>query len=84
MKKDYLKNNETIDDEISEIKDLSGAISYEKFKSAKKQITIRLKPSTVFYFIQLSESTGIPYQTLINMYLDDCAEKQMKLDVNWK
>lgn len=83
MTKNSLPNNDIID-EIPEIEDLSGAVPYKKFKAAKKQITIRLKPSTVFYFTQLSEELGIPYQTLINMYLDDCADKNKKLSVEWK
>ena len=39
----------------------------------KKQITIRLDTDTLEYFKELSEETGIPYQTLINLYLRECA-----------
>ena len=39
----------------------------------KKQITIRLNVSTIEYFKQQAEETGISYQNLINMYLTDCA-----------
>ena len=49
----------------------------------KKQVTIRLDTETIDYFKHLSEDNGIPYQTLINLYLRDCAKKQKKLNVGW-
>ena len=50
----------------------------------KKQVTIRLEEGTVAYFKNLSEETGIPYQTLINLYLRDCATTGRRLDILWK
>ena len=50
----------------------------------KKQITINLDGSTIDYFKALAESSGIPYQTLINLYLRDCAENQRQLRVSWQ
>ena len=50
----------------------------------KKQVTTRLDSATIQYFKGLSEETGIPYQTLINLYLRDCAAKQRKLAMSWK
>ncbi|MBM6886199.1 BrnA antitoxin family protein [Pseudoflavonifractor phocaeensis] len=52
-------------------------------KKAKKQITINIDNDTVDYFKGLSESSGIPYQTLINLYLSDCAAHQKKLHMTW-
>lgn len=49
----------------------------------KKQVTIRLDTDTVNYFKHLSKDNGIPYQTLINLYLRDCAQKHKKLTVDW-
>ena len=49
----------------------------------KKQVTIRLGIEAIEYFKEMSEVTGIPYQTLINSYLTDCARNQRKLVVNW-
>ena len=49
----------------------------------KKQITIRLDEDTVEYFKALSDEKGIPYQTLVNLYLRDCAESGRKLDMKW-
>jgi uncharacterized protein (DUF4415 family) len=49
----------------------------------KRQITIRLDEATVGYFKALSEESGIPYQTLINLYLRDCAATRKKLAMRW-
>jgi len=49
----------------------------------KKQVTIRLDAETVNYFKHLSEDNGIPYQTLINLYLRDCAQKHKKISMGW-
>ncbi len=50
----------------------------------KRRVTIRLDAPTVDYFKELSEDTGIPYQTLINLYLRDCAESGRKLKMSWR
>jgi len=50
----------------------------------KKQITIRLEKDTIDYFKSLAVETGIPYQTLINLYLRDCAANRRKLSMRWK
>lgn len=50
----------------------------------KKSITIRLDEDSVGYFKAISEEIGIPYQTLINLYLRDCATSHSKLNLNWK
>jgi uncharacterized protein (DUF4415 family) len=52
-------------------------------KRLKKQITIRIDEPTIGYFTALSEETGIPYQTLINLYLRDCAATRKKLALTW-
>ena len=49
----------------------------------KKQITINIDSSTVDYFKELSSDVGIPYQTLINMYLTDCAKSNRKPIISW-
>ena len=50
----------------------------------KKQITIRLDEDSIGYFKEISEKVGIPYQSLINLYLRDCAAQNRKLDLRWK
>ncbi len=52
-------------------------------RSAKRQITIRLDVSTIDYFKDLSKSSGIPYQNLINLYLRDCAAEKKRLKLDW-
>jgi predicted DNA binding CopG/RHH family protein len=49
----------------------------------KKQVTIRLDEETLSYFKTLAERVGMPYQTLINMYLRDCADTQRELRMKW-
>ena len=53
-------------------------------KRLKKQITIRLDEPTIDYFKGVAAATGIPYQTLINLYLRDCAHKGRKLSMEWR
>jgi predicted DNA binding CopG/RHH family protein len=49
----------------------------------KKQVTIRLDDQTIQYFKSISQEVGIPYQTLINLYLRECAASGKKLEMNW-
>ena len=50
----------------------------------KKQITIRLDEDAISYFKGISDKIGIPYQSLINLYLRDCAASNRTLNLNWK
>lgn len=45
-------------------------------KVLKQQVTINLNTTTVDYFKALSSESGIPYQTLINLYLDECVKEK--------
>ena len=45
-------------------------------KRMKKQITINIDEDVIEYFKNQSESSGIPYQTLITLYLSDCAKSK--------
>jgi len=53
-------------------------------KRLKKSVTIRLDEPTIEYFKELAADTGIPYQTLINLYLRDCASSGRRLSLDWK
>jgi predicted DNA binding CopG/RHH family protein len=53
-------------------------------KNLKKSITIRLEPETISYFKNLSKDSGIPYQTLINLFLTQCAKEKKKPEVLWQ
>lgn len=50
----------------------------------KKSVTIRLDEGSISYFKGMAEETGIPYQSLINLYLNDCAASKRKLDLRWR
>lgn len=49
----------------------------------KKPVTIRVDEGTLQYFRSLAKNLELPYQTLINMYLRDCAARKRKLSLNW-
>ena len=53
--------------------DFSNAKRNPYAKRLKKQLTIRIDAETIGYFQELSRELAVPYQTLINMYLRDCA-----------
>ena len=63
--------------------DFSKAQKNPYAKILKKQITINLDSNTVDYFKAQSEQVGIPYQTLINLYLRDCASNKRQIQVLW-
>ncbi len=52
-------------------------------KKLKKSVTIRLGPDVIQYFKDMAQKTGIPYQSLINLYLRDCAQNQRELHSEW-
>ena len=64
--------------------DFSNAKKNPYIKKAKKQITINIDVDTIEYFKAQSEKTGIPYQTLMNLYLSDCATKNKQLQLTWE
>lgn len=49
----------------------------------KRQVTIRMRDDVICYFKSMSENTGIPYQSLINLYLRDCMVKGRQPDLSW-
>ena len=49
----------------------------------KKPITINVNIDTIDFFKEKSIQSGIPYQTLINLYLTDCAKKNRELAIEW-
>lgn len=49
----------------------------------KRQVTIRMGDDVVSYFKALAEETGIPYQSLINLYLRDCVAHGRRPDLSW-
>lgn len=63
--------------------DFSNARANPYVKKLKKQITINIDAATIDFFKAQAAETGIPYQTLINLYLTDCAESNRHLTVKW-
>lgn len=49
----------------------------------KRQVTIRMRDDVISYFKDMAEETGIPYQSLINMYLRDCMSHGRRPDLSW-
>jgi predicted DNA binding CopG/RHH family protein len=49
-----------------------------------KRITIRLDPHTIQFFKRAAVAAGTPYQTVINLYLRDCAQQGRKLSIEWR
>ena len=64
--------------------DFTNAKKNPYVEKARKQITINLNVEVVEYFKQQAEVSGIPYQTLINLYLVDCVANQRKLQMSWR
>ena len=50
----------------------------------KKSVTIRLSEDVLDYFKNMAEESGLPYQSLINLYLRDCANRHRKIAVQWQ
>ena len=79
--------NQNLTDRVPHMRkeyDFSNARKNPYASQLKKQITIRLDENSIMYFKAISEEVGVPYQSLINLYLRDCAMSQRKLNLNWK
>ena len=63
--------------------DFSNSVVNPYAKRLKKQVTIRLDEETIGYFKNMAEDKGIPYQSLINLYLRDCASHHKELELSW-
>ena len=53
-------------------------------KQLKKQITMRLESDVIDYFKNMAKGVGIPYQSLINLYLRDCVASNRELKMQWQ
>ncbi len=50
----------------------------------KKSVTMRLSEDVIGYFKQMADEKGVPYQSLINLYLRDCVVSHRKVDISWQ
>ncbi len=64
--------------------DFSKAKKNPYARSLKRQVTIRMDENTTKYFKALAQEIGVLYQTLINLYLRECAATSKKLSLQWK
>ncbi len=64
--------------------DFSESVDNPYAKKLKKQVTIRLDEDTVAYFKKLAEKKDLPYQSLINLYLRDCAQSHKEPKIEWR
>lgn len=78
-----LKGHNMVNFAMRDNYDFSNSIKNPYAKRLKKQITIRIDEDTIQYFKSMSEEQGIPYQSLINLYLRDCVKTGRKLEVSW-
>jgi predicted DNA binding CopG/RHH family protein len=63
--------------------DFSQSVQNPYAKTVKKQISLNVEVETIEYFKQLALKTGLPYQTLMNSYLTDCAIRHVEPQVKW-
>ena len=49
----------------------------------KKSVTMRLSGDVVQYFKSMATEAGVPYQSLINLYLRDCLAQNRKVEIKW-
>ena len=49
----------------------------------KKPVTMRLSEEVVVYFKEMAVEAGVPYQSLINLYLRDCIARHRKVKIAW-
>jgi predicted DNA binding CopG/RHH family protein len=50
----------------------------------KKSVTMRLSEDVIIYFKQMADEAGVPYQSLINLYLRDCVANHRKIGISWE
>ncbi len=63
--------------------DFSKAKKNPYAKKLKQQITINIDVEVIDFFKRMLSTSGIPYQTLINLYLSDCANQNRKINISW-
>ena len=49
----------------------------------KKPVTMRLSEDVVDYFKGMAQEAGVPYQSLINLYLRDCLAHKRRIQIGW-
>ena len=70
--------------EMREEYDFSKGVKNPYAKKLKKQVTINIDTDVIDYFKKQSSASGIPYQTLMNLYLVECMKENKKLSIKWE
>ncbi|MCM1328166.1 MAG: antitoxin [Ruminococcus sp.] len=63
--------------------DFSNAVKNPYAERLRQQSPVDINIKIIDFFKNLSDETGIPYQTLINLYLADCVKNNKKIEVSW-
>ena len=63
--------------------DFSTSVKNPYAKKVKKQISLNIEVETIEYFKSIAAKTGMPYQTLINSFLTDCAIRHAEPKISW-
>lgn len=50
----------------------------------KKSVTMRLSEDVVQYFKSMATEAGVPYQSLINLYLRACLAQNRKVEIKFQ
>lgn len=64
--------------------DFSNSVNNPCAKKLKKQVAIRIDEDAISYFKALAQDKGMTYQSLINLYLCDCARSHRDLKLEWR
>ena len=64
--------------------DFTGAKPNPYAKKLQKQVSVRMDFDTVEFFKKKAEETGIPYQSLMRLYLADCASRSKNINITWE
>lgn len=75
----------------TEVNDMKAEYDLSKMKSRrnpyasklKKSVTMRLSDDVIQYFKSMATEAGVPYQSLINLYLRDCLAQNRKVEIKW-
>ena len=82
-----MKADNTMIEKVNDMRDeydFSNGIKNPYAKKLKKQVTINIDADVIDYFKKQSSASGIPYQTLMNLYLVECMKENKKLSIKWE
>lgn len=69
---------------MRKVYDFSSSTKSPYANRLKRRITLRVDEETIDYFKRMAETKGIPYKSLINLYLRECAAENRELNTNWE